>query len=362
MGLCFSNNEEERRNKIIDQDMKRAQVIDKQVRKILLLGSGESGKSTIFKQVSSLYKKPYTVEELKKFDFVVYSNLFEALLTLSEKNATLFEQGKLETKVGNEALAAIQTLVDIQMSGTLYINKQVGDDIRTIWADPGIQETFQHRATFQFNDSTVYFIDRLEAIEKDDYIPTFDDALRTRVRTTGATVLKFLMEKQTVLIVDVGGQKSERTKWIHQFEGVSAILFVTAVCDYDRTMFEDEKCNRMQDSLDLFESCVKLDWFKDTSIILFLNKRDLFENKFPNSPLSVCFPDWDDAIKDYEAAYSFIGDRFLERMASTDPDQPAKQLILHVTCATDTNNIDVVFTALKNIILSAGLAAVGILE
>jgi len=183
------------------------------------------------------------------------------------------------------------------------------------------------------------------------------------VRTTGATVLNFLMDKQTVQIVDVGGQKSERSKWIHQFEGVSALLFVTAVCDYDRGMFEDEKTIRMHDSLELFESMVKSEWFSDTSIILFLNKRDLFEAKFPKIPLSHAFPDWDDSVVDYEKAYNFIGDKFLERMVVEDEDPSLqKHLILHITCATDTGNIDVVFTALKSIILSKGLAAVGILE
>jgi len=233
--------------------------------------------------------------------------------------------------------------------------------LKQLWSDKAIQDAFALRAQFQFNDSSVYFFDRLDDIEKDDYIPTFDDALRARVRTTGATVLSFLMDKQTVQIVDVGGQKSERSKWIHQFEGVSAILFVTAVCDYDRGMFEDEKTNRMHDSLDLFESLVKLDWFKNTSIILFLNKRDLFELKFPQVSLKLAFEDWDDEIVDIDAAYNFIGDKFLERMTTEDPNLQ-KQLILHVTCATDSNNIEVVFTALKNIILSAGLAAVGILE
>lgn len=50
--------------------------------------------------------------------------------------------------------------------------------------------------------------------------------------------------------------------------------------------------NRMHDSLKLFDSICNNKWFKDTSIILFLNKKDLFECKITKSPLSICFPDY----------------------------------------------------------------------
>lgn len=46
---------------------------------------------------------------------------------------------------------------------------------------------------------------------------------------------------------DVGGQRSERKKWIHCFEGVTAIIFCVALSDYDLVLAEDEEmvsCNR----------------------------------------------------------------------------------------------------------------------
>ena len=50
--------------------------------------------------------------------------------------------------------------------------------------------------------------------------------------------------------------------------------------------------NRMQESLKLFDSICNNKWFTDTSIILFLNKKDLFEEKIKKSALSVCFPEY----------------------------------------------------------------------
>jgi len=48
----------------------------------------------------------------------------------------------------------------------------------------------------------------------------------------------------------------------------------------------------MQESLKLFDSICNNKWFTDTSIILFLNKKDLFEEKIKKSPLTVCFPEY----------------------------------------------------------------------
>jgi len=55
---------------------------------------------------------------------------------------------------------------------------------------------------------------------------------------------------------------------------------------------EDEEMNRMMESMKLFDSICNSKWFVDTSIILFLNKKDLFEQKIKYSPLTVCFPDY----------------------------------------------------------------------
>ena len=50
--------------------------------------------------------------------------------------------------------------------------------------------------------------------------------------------------------------------------------------------------NRMQESLKLFDSICNNKWFTDTSIILFLNKKDLFEDKIKKSPITICFSEY----------------------------------------------------------------------
>ena len=54
--------------------------------------------------------------------------------------------------------------------------------------------------------------------------------------------------------------------------------------------------NRMQEALQLFDSICNSRWFTETSIILFLNKSDLFREKITRVPLSLCFPDYTGAF------------------------------------------------------------------
>lgn len=61
---------------------------------------------------------------------------------------------------------------------------------------------------------------------------------------------------------------------------------------YDLVLAEDEEMNRMIESLKLFDSICNSKWFVETSIILFLNKKDLFEEKIKRSPLTICFPEY----------------------------------------------------------------------
>ena len=108
---------------------------------------------------------------------------------------------------------------------------------------------------------------------------------------------------------DVGGQRSERKKWIHCFENVTSIIFCVALSEYDQVLLEESsqvrlpkalplepdsntRQNRMMESLVLFDSVVNSRWFMRTSIILFLNKVDLFKAKLARSPLGKYFPDY----------------------------------------------------------------------
>merc|ERR1712106_1272465 len=126
-----------------------------------------------------------------------------------------------------------------------------------------------------------------------------------RVKSSGIVETKCEIKTMRFRIVDVGGQRSERKKWIHCFEGVTAIIFVVELSGYDLVLAEDEKMNRMIESMNLFDSICNNKWFVETSIILFLNKKDLFEQKIKYSPLSICFPEYK-GLNSYEDCAAYI--------------------------------------------------------
>ncbi|KAJ9601132.1 hypothetical protein L9F63_000711, partial [Diploptera punctata] len=138
-------------------------------------------------------------------------------------------------------------------------------------------------------------------------------------------------------MVDVGGQRSERRKWIHCFENVTSIIFLVALSEYDQILFESENENRMEESKALFKTIITYPWFQHSSVILFLNKKDLLEEKIMYSHLVDYFPEYDGPNLDHIAAREFI----LKIYLTQNPD-PDRMCYSHFTCATDTENIKLV--------------------
>lgn len=190
-------------------------------------------------------------------------------------------------------------------------------------------------------DQDCSYFDNIARIAAPDYMPNDQDVLRSRVKTTGITETTFIIGDLTYRMFDVGGQRSERKKWIHCFENVTTILFLVAISEYDQLLFEDETVNRMQEALTLFDSICNSRWFIKTSIILFLNKIDRFKEKLPVSPMKNYFPDYEGG-DDYAAACDYILNRFVSLN-----QHETKQIYTHFTCATDTTQIRFVMAAVN---------------
>ncbi|KIJ57671.1 hypothetical protein HYDPIDRAFT_34892 [Hydnomerulius pinastri MD-312] len=203
-----------------------------------------------------------------------------------------------------------------------------------------------HSSEFYLMDSAIYFFTEVLRIGTPQYLPTENDVLRARAKTTGITETRFNMGQLQIHMFDVGGQRSERKKWIHCFESVTSIIFCTALSEYDQ--------NRMAESLILFESVVNSRWFLRTSIILFLNKIDVFKNKLPKVPLEKYFPEYTSGA-DINKAAKYILWRFMQVNCARLSVYP------HLTQATDTTNIRLVFVAVKETILQNALKDSGIL-
>ena len=158
----------------------------------------------------------------------------------------------------------------------------------------------------------------------------------------------------SITLIDVGGQRSERKKWLHCFDDVSAVVFVVAMSEYDEDLAEDKKINRMHESIKLFHTICSIKWFLNSPIVLFLNKKDVFDEKIVYSPLNKCFPEYTGG-DNKKVASKYIWEQFCkERRAS-------RQLYRHYTCAKDTKNIHVVFDIMVDTILLKNINEVSFL-
>ncbi|KAF9432526.1 guanine nucleotide-binding protein subunit alpha [Entomortierella beljakovae] len=353
MGCCVSSQEKESRDRgtEIENQLRRDRLQLRNEVKMLLLGAGESGKSTIIKQMKLIHDGGYTNEEREAFKEIIFSNTIQSMRVILDAMETMELCLYNDTNKGyaETILSSLSQIEGDCMPHDLAVA------IQCLWLDPNVQQAFQRSREYQLNDSAKYYFDSIDRIAKTNYVPTNQDVLRSRVKSAGINETMFLIGDMTYRMVDVSGQRSERKKWIHCFENVTAIVFLAAISEYDQLLLEDESVNRMQEALTLFDSICNSRWFIKTSIILFLNKIDRFREKLPLSPLNNYFPEYEGG-DDYDQASQFILSRFVSlNMSET------KQIYTHFTCATDTSQIRFVMAAVNDIIIQANLRGCGLL-
>ncbi|XP_022227739.1 G protein alpha q subunit isoform X6 [Drosophila obscura] len=347
MECCLSEEakEQKRINQEIEKQLRRDKRDARRELKLLLLGTGESGKSTFIKQMRIIHGSGYSDEDKRGYIKLVFQNIFMAMQSMIKAMDML----KISYGVGEHSeLADLVMSIDYETVTTFedpFLNA-----IKTLWADAGIQECYDRRREYQLTDSAKYYLSDLARIELPDFLPTEQDILRARVPTTGILEYPFDLDGIVFRMVDVGGQRSERRKWIHCFENVTSIIFLVALSEYDQILFESDNENRMEESKALFRTIITYPWFQNSSVILFLNKKDLLEEKIMYSHLVDYFPEYDGPQRDAIAAREFI----LRMFVDLNPDSE-KIIYSHFTCATDTENIKLVFCAVKDTIMQNAL-------
>ncbi|KAL0574068.1 Guanine nucleotide-binding protein alpha-2 subunit [Marasmius crinis-equi] len=354
MGNCASQStkEERVRSVQIDKEIEDESRRLKKECKILLLGSGESGKSTVVKQMRIIHNNGFTDKERKAFRPIVCRNALESA------HAIILAMRKLNIHCStsrNRLLADWIMDYHLDEKNGFALNSEIADAIHQFWQDPVIPKILdEHGSTFYLMDSASYFFQEVLRIGSPDYLPSDEDVLRARQKSTGIVETKFISGSMTIHMFDVGGQRSERRKWIHCFENVTSIIFCTALSEYDQVLLEEKSQNRMKESLTLFESIINSRWFMRTSIILFLNKTDVFKKKLPKVPLKTYFSEYTGG-NDINKAAKFILWKFVNLNRARLSVYP------HLTQATDTSNIRHVFAAVRETILQNALKDSGIL-
>jgi len=386
----------------INNDLERAEQEEEGKIKMLLLGAGESGKSTIFKQMRLLYGTERSDEDLRMFGVVARSNIVVATRKLCShlRNLGLEEVLDKESRenesledgdhsamtcrqaydelmaylVDNTVTAPVQDPSEVSRSNDwvgqspragLAANNDAKqflthhESIRILWQSSTMKQVWAKRSSVNIIDAHKEYLNEITRIASPDFKPTVQDVLIARVRTTQVAMEKYRIDGTDFEMYDVGGQRSERRKWIDCFDSVTSVIFVAALSEYDQTLAEAKRTNRMVEALELFRSVCNNRAFVNTSIILFLNKRDIFQEKIMYSDIAAQRPfcDYAGPMKDNDHGVLY----FIQKFKDCLIDDEFNDSFIHVTCATDTNNMEFVLDSTRTIIMTDNLKRSGFL-
>jgi len=385
----------------IDSELERDKQAEEGKIKMLLLGAGESGKSTIFKQMRVLYGTARADDDLRMYGVVARSNIVVAVRKLCShlRNLGLEEELDRESTedsgleegdhssmtprqaydelmaylVDNTAMAPAQDVTESGEKDWVGQSPRAGlaanndakqflahhESIRILWQSDTMKQVWGKRAAVNIIDSHKEYLDEVPRIASPDFKPTTQDVLIARVRTTQVVMERYRIEGVDFEMYDVGGQRSERRKWLDCFDQVTSVIFVAALSEYDQTLAEAKRTNRMVEALELFRSVCNNRAFANTSIMLFLNKKDIFAEKILYSDIAAQRPfcDYAGPTKDFDHGVLY----FIQKFKDCLIDDEFNDTFIHVTCATDSNNMEFVLHTTRTVIMTDNLKRSGFL-
>ncbi|KAI5417874.1 Guanine nucleotide-binding protein alpha-2 subunit, variant 2, partial [Lathyrus oleraceus] len=137
-----SDPEENAQAAVIERRIESETKAEKHIQKLLLLGAGESGKSTIFKQIKLLFQTGFDEAELRSYTPVIFANVYQTIKVLHD-GAKELAQNDLnsakyvisdESKDIGEKLSEIGSRLDYP-----HLTKDLAKEIETLWEDAAIQ-------------------------------------------------------------------------------------------------------------------------------------------------------------------------------------------------------------------------------
>uniref|UniRef100_A0A182F597 Guanine nucleotide-binding protein subunit alpha homolog n=3 Tax=Nyssorhynchus TaxID=44543 RepID=A0A182F597_ANOAL len=320
--------------------------------KLLLLGAGESGKSTFLKQMRIIHRINFEPDLIREYQHVIYQNIVKGMQVLCDARDKLdipWEHPTSQLAANEAILFHSGPKLDTDQF------RQYVPIINILWTDGAIRKAYDRRREFQISDSVSYFLDELDRVSRLDYVPTHRDILHCRKATKGVFEFTIRIQNIPFVFVDVGGQRTQRQKWTKCFDcSVTSILFLVSTSEFDQVLAEDRKTNRLEESRNIFDTIVNNTTFQGISIILFLNKTDLLQQKVKNPETDIrwYYPQFTGNPHSILDVQNFILQMFMNVRKNTKTP-----IYHHFTNAVDTQNIQVVFSSVKDTILNRNLSA-----
>jgi Amt family ammonium transporter len=328
-------NKEEMNSMTIEEQMMDHKLEEIMTQKLLVLGAGEAGKTTLVNQLITIFNHGITSTAVRdRAKVALRVNVFMTLHVLIRK----LEEMGLTSKLSDAERTNLERLKQHDPAVSGYSLKDA-QDVTALWKSSAMQEVWDNRNTFWLLSNGKFYLDnaiRFADKPGQEYVPTNRDMAKSRKKTTGVNVSSFyekaskwgecFADSKTnpgdVLqfkwdVVDVGGQRSERRKWMAYFDNVHAVFFVLNLNGYQEVLYEDENKLRIKESMELFRDTfqqakgkgLKVD---GVPVFVVFNKLEFFEDNWNVQNFITCFPRSVDAVKTAKDGLLFMQQAFRE--------------------------------------------------
>lgn len=312
--------------------------------KILLIGPGESGKTTIWRQLKVNYCGGFDKTEKATLKPCIQINILSDMANLI---SYMHEHGN---SVSEDLLNSADVITSLNVTDSEELCPDVAAEIKKLWNDPMMKLNYSNATNIGIGDNADFFIESVERIASPSYVPSDEDLLKSRIKTTGKSDLDVMFNDIRVKMVDIGGQLSERKNWDKFYKGVEYLIFVIPLSDFNQQMYEESSMLRTNDTRELFEKTAN-EIFGSTPIFLVFNKLDMFERKLREFPdmFRKAYPGFEGDTNNTSECVEFVRKEFLSKL---NPDrEPAAAVQTITISAMETSDIQKLFqTVAKKVV------------
>ncbi|KAF7347557.1 hypothetical protein MVEN_01512100 [Mycena venus] len=231
--------------------------------------------------------------------------------------------------------------------------------MQEMWRDQNVRQRLREKR-IRLEESSGFYLDEIPRITAKKYIPTDADVLKARLKTMGVVEHTFSISSGSNRgvqwkIYDVGGARNQRQAWAPYFEDINAIIFLAPISAFDQVLAEDTSVNRVEDSLQLWQSVVSNKLLAKVNIVLFLNKCDLLQAKLDAGVrLNHYMISYGDRPNDYESVSKYFRNKFGALHHAVTPNKE-RELYIHLTAVTDTRRTATIISNVRDIIIKGNL-------
>ncbi|KAL9124505.1 MAG: hypothetical protein Q9217_006167 [Psora testacea] len=273
--------------------------------KIWLAGSGESGKSTIMKQMRISYADGFSVVEREQAHQTIFSNLLGAFKYLIAEMIDMRMVYKSRESILHKNL--------IQGANTYTINQDYLVAMKGLWAEESMQHILVRGKGYALYDNLEYFMSRIDQIFSECRVTCDEDILRARLVDSGISKDVFNVHGRPYQLFDASGDRSQRGKWkwLLAEENPHGIVFVASLSAYNSCLLEDTTVNQFDETTELFKFIVERPETLNVPIIILLNKTDSFKARIGRTVKNQ-WPDYMEAEgRSYDAMLNFLRNKLL---------------------------------------------------